>query len=101
MVPRFAAKPYPLSHRLFLLVSNIYCLTTSPFDLNVLGTPPAFILSQDQTLDQTPELKLGGHQTYGLTRAHSCPVVFYRAIYLCSIYFVLVCIALFPERTLF
>ena len=23
----------------------------SPFDLNVLGTPPAFILSQDQTLD--------------------------------------------------
>ena len=24
---------------------------TSPFDLNVLSTPPAFILSQDQTLD--------------------------------------------------
>ena len=24
----------------------------SPFDLNVLGTPPAFILSQDQTLDK-------------------------------------------------
>ena len=26
--------------------------TTSPFDLNVLCTPPAFILSQDQTLEQ-------------------------------------------------
>ena len=24
----------------------------SPFDLNVLGTPPAFILSQDQTLEK-------------------------------------------------
>ena len=24
----------------------------TPFDLNVLGTPPAFILSQDQTLEQ-------------------------------------------------
>ena len=24
--------------------------TTTPFDLHVLGTPPAFILSQDQTL---------------------------------------------------
>ena len=24
----------------------------TPFDLNVLGTPPAFILSQDQTLDK-------------------------------------------------
>ena len=29
------------------------CIATSipPFDLNVLGTPPAFILSQDQTLE--------------------------------------------------
>ena len=24
---------------------------TTPFDLHVLGTPPAFILSQDRTLD--------------------------------------------------
>ena len=28
----------------------IYRSTYSPFDLHVLGTPPAFILSQDQTL---------------------------------------------------
>ncbi len=27
-----------------------YLLSASPFDLHVLGTPPAFILSQDQTL---------------------------------------------------
>ena|SRR3990172_1347702 len=27
-----------------------YIAITSPFDLHVLGTPPAFILSQDQTL---------------------------------------------------
>ena len=25
----------------------------SPFDLHVLGTPPAFVLSQDQTLQYT------------------------------------------------
>ena len=25
----------------------------SPFDLHVLGTPPAFILSQDQTLNKS------------------------------------------------
>jgi hypothetical protein len=30
---------------------DIYASTkVSPFDLHVLGTPPAFILSQDQTL---------------------------------------------------
>ena len=27
-------------------------LSIGPFDLHVLGTPPAFILSQDQTLRQ-------------------------------------------------
>jgi len=26
-----------------------------PYDLHVLGTPPAFILSQDQTLQKIPE----------------------------------------------
>ena len=29
---------------------GIHPKTYTPFDLNVLGTPPAFILSQDQTL---------------------------------------------------
>ena len=41
--------------------------STFAFDLHVLGTPPALILSQDQTLKlkwfaegfHTPELKLG------------------------------------------
>jgi hypothetical protein len=27
-----------------------YCYKNTSFDLHVLGTPPAFILSQDQTL---------------------------------------------------
>ena len=26
-----------------------------PFDLHVLGTPPAFVLSQDQTLELNPD----------------------------------------------
>src|SRR5690554_3214601 len=30
--------------------SPLEALANSPFDLHVLGTPPAFILSQDQTL---------------------------------------------------
>jgi hypothetical protein len=30
--------------------SPLTCIATCPFDLHVLGTPPAFILSQDQTL---------------------------------------------------
>ena len=29
--------------------------STSPFDLHVLGTPPAFVLSQDQTLELNPD----------------------------------------------
>src|SRR5512135_2408577 len=29
-----------------------YCYKSTSFDLHVLGTPPAFILSQDQTLRQ-------------------------------------------------
>ena len=30
-------------------------LDTEPFDLHVLGTPPAFVLSQDQTLHKIYE----------------------------------------------
>ena len=32
--------------------------STSPLDLHVLGTPPAFVLSQDQTLALNPVLNL-------------------------------------------
>jgi hypothetical protein len=38
------------SRFLMVLTSSKLSLGTSPFDLHVLGTPPAFILSQDQTL---------------------------------------------------
>ena len=30
--------------------SPLRVIANSPFDLHVLGTPPAFVLSQDQTL---------------------------------------------------
>lgn len=33
-------------------------LNVSPFDLHVLGTPPAFVLSQDQTLHKIYEENL-------------------------------------------
>jgi hypothetical protein len=35
-----------------------------PFDLHVLGLPPAFVLSQDQTLKLNENLSLAGHFTY-------------------------------------
>ena len=34
-------------------------LTETPFDLHVLGTPPAFVLSQDQTLRLYPSPRKG------------------------------------------
>ena len=40
----------PLTHAVFL--SMIKTRNVGPFDLHVLGMPPAFILSQDQTLHQ-------------------------------------------------
>jgi hypothetical protein len=38
--------------------SPLTCIATCPFDLHVLGTPPAFILSQDQTLRKKPLLRV-------------------------------------------
>jgi hypothetical protein len=40
--------------------SPLRYIAASPFDLHVLGTPPAFILSQDQTLRQLRPLR--GHR---------------------------------------
>jgi hypothetical protein len=38
---------------------NTECIATSavPFDLHVLATPPAFVLSQDQTLRKNEEFE--------------------------------------------
>ena len=36
---------------------------TGTFDLHVLGTPPAFILSQDQTLQKIADLLKSGRMT--------------------------------------
>jgi len=33
------------------------CYAQGPFDLHVLGTPPAFVLSQDQTLKMNIDLQ--------------------------------------------
>ncbi len=35
--------------------------SSSPLDLHVLGTPPAFVLSQDQTLHKSYEVSLLAH----------------------------------------
>ena len=41
---------HPSAARMF----NVQALQTSPLDLHVLSTPPAFVLSQDQTLMFNP-----------------------------------------------
>ena len=35
---------------MFLDITHPFAVGLNPLDLHVLGTPPAFILSQDQTL---------------------------------------------------
>jgi hypothetical protein len=37
----------------FLGITHPFAVGLNPLDLHVLGTPPAFILSQDQTLNRT------------------------------------------------
>ena len=58
LIPHFGVRSYVLlsrpplvySHTIFKLAK--YRVRTLPLDLHVLGTPPAFILSQDQTLQK-------------------------------------------------
>ena len=38
--------------RTFLGITHPFAVGLNPLDLHVLGTPPAFILSQDQTLNR-------------------------------------------------
>lgn len=42
-----------------------------PFDLHVLGLPPAFVLSQDQTLRLNENLSLTGHSRSALDESQA------------------------------
>ena len=44
----------------------------TPFDLHVLSTPPAFVLSQDQTLQQKRVVTLGGRLEVGTIECRAC-----------------------------
>ena len=44
----------PLEQYIFESNRNLHLRRMSPLDLHVLGTPPAFVLSQDQTLPFNP-----------------------------------------------
>ena len=46
---RFLTRYSPVRHLILRIPAEAFLLKT-PFDLHVLGTPPAFVLSQDQTL---------------------------------------------------
>ncbi len=57
---------------------GLYCYKTSPFDLHVLGTPLAFILSQDQTLRKEsplPRRKLRSQGSTGFLASYHSSVV--------------------------
>src|SRR5262245_10315265 len=51
VVPKLQAGSHALLTRPPL---NVRPKTNTPFDLHVLGAPPAFVLSQDQTLNLSP-----------------------------------------------
>ena len=48
----------PLEQYIFISNRNLQIRRMSPLDLHVLGTPPAFVLSQDQTLPFNPSTSL-------------------------------------------
>ena len=49
-IPQYEAGYPRVTHPSATMVISIRKYQSPPFDLHVLGTPPAFILSQDQTL---------------------------------------------------
>ncbi|WP_207643843.1 hypothetical protein, partial [Desulfitobacterium hafniense] len=57
-----------LSSTYLLLKHSV--LDTGPFDLHVLGTPPAFVLSQDQTLHKIYEEHLIAQISYSHLTSH-------------------------------
>ena len=62
---------HPSAARMF----SVQALRTSPLDLHVLGTPPAFVLSQDQTLmfnSCTLQIFSGSHFTQFIDCLRSC-----------------------------
>ena len=68
-----------------MLLSRLPLRIATALDLHVLGLPPAFALSQDQTLkldenfsrlittfDEVPRLPMSAGRTYDLHRTHAC-----------------------------
>ena len=79
----------PHTGRLFTRYSPVrhYSMTevTSSFDLNVLCTPPAFILSQDQTLECWYQKNLTAHSIFFIRAIDLALVTFVRVRFLKSL----------------
>ena len=55
----------------------------TPFDLHVLGAPPAFVLSQDQTLNKIVSLPPSGRlRSFDLTQALACVITCVKRVFL-------------------
>ena len=67
---------HPSATKLFKILPKLHQRIT-PFDLHVLGTPPAFILSQDRTL--TLMFVLSGSELHWLNQNNSAPLLFLTA----------------------
>ena len=53
-----------------MLLTRLPLRIATAFDLHVLGLPPAFVLSQDQTLKLNENLVPAGHYLYDESQAH-------------------------------
>ena len=53
-----------------MLLTRLPLRIATAFDLHVLGLPPAFVLSQDQTLKLNENLAPAGHYLYDESQAH-------------------------------
>ena len=68
-----------LQHDSLCTSTPLLCVT-APFDLHVLGTPPAFILSQDRTLEFGISLP-SGREPCSASQARSISPARYLALY--------------------
>ena len=75
---------FPLSFLLTATFSspNTLCWVQDPFDLHVLGAPPAFVLSQDQTL----KLFVLFSKTYDVSAPRDCSRKPFPARFACNLF---------------
>ena len=73
----------PLEH---IIIHPKVSVNMSPLDLHVLSTPPAFVLSQDQTLAFNPFLSLIGFPMQDVSLIRNYCLAFLRCFFSCIVF---------------